>query len=442
MNQSMAISTINNVEFISLQPLDINPLMSECEIKVLYLGKNRNGSFISKEVATEMAKTLRGAPIVGYYKEDKGDYGDHGDRVIIDDEGVKFESLTKPYGFVSPDAKVWFKVFEEEDSFGNTIEREYLMTTGYLWTGQYEEAQQVIDDGGKPQSMELDDKTLNGEWSNDINNGLDFFIINDAIFSKLCILGDDVEPCFEGSTISEPEVSTSFTKIDDNFKNTLFNMMNELKFVLKGGEDMTEEKLEVSVEETVDNEVETVETTETVEETTAATTDTEFSNNSDDVEESPASDFTKEEDDEKKEEETETKEKDDDKEEEKDKYSLLEEQHNELQEKYSVLKVQYEELLQFKKAIEKKEKEELINSFYMLEEEDKKDVRENIDKYSKDDIESKLSVICVRKKVNFSLEESDNNDNNIDDVNTTFNLNSDNSNYVPAWVLAVKDNEQ
>ncbi len=46
MHQSIA--TINSPEFINLQPLDINPLMSKCEIKVLYVGANRNNSFITK----------------------------------------------------------------------------------------------------------------------------------------------------------------------------------------------------------------------------------------------------------------------------------------------------------------------------------------------------------------------------------------------------------
>ena len=55
MHQSIA--TIKSPEFINLQPLDINPLMSKCEIKVLYLGENRNKSYISKDVAMEMAKT-------------------------------------------------------------------------------------------------------------------------------------------------------------------------------------------------------------------------------------------------------------------------------------------------------------------------------------------------------------------------------------------------
>jgi len=59
--------------------------MSKCEIKVLYIGENRNRSYISKEVATEMAKTLRGAPIVGYYKEQKEDFADHGEQMVWDD---------------------------------------------------------------------------------------------------------------------------------------------------------------------------------------------------------------------------------------------------------------------------------------------------------------------------------------------------------------------
>ena len=41
---------------------------------------------------------------------------------------------------------------------------------------------------------------------------------------------------------------------------------------------------------------------------------------------------------------------------------------------------------------------------------DKKDVIENIDTYSLDDIEAKLSIICVRNKVNFNLEDDNDDD--------------------------------
>ena len=49
MHQSVA--TIDSPEFLNLQPLDINPLMSKCEIKVFYIGANRNQTFITEEVA-------------------------------------------------------------------------------------------------------------------------------------------------------------------------------------------------------------------------------------------------------------------------------------------------------------------------------------------------------------------------------------------------------
>jgi hypothetical protein len=57
----------------------------------------------------------------------------------------------------------------------------------------------------------------------------------------------------------------------------------------------------------------------------------------------------------------------------------------------------------------------MINSFSMLSDEDKKDVVDNIDNYSLDDIEAKLSVICVRNRVIFTADEKEN------DV-TTYNL--------------------
>ena len=236
MHQSIA--TIDSPEFINLEPLDINPLMSKCEIKVFYLGENRNHSYITKDVATEMAKTLRGAPIVGYYKDSKEDFADHGEKVTFDDEGIHFECMTRPYGFVAPDAKVWFQKFDDYDDFGNSVTREYLMTTGYLWTGQYEECKSVVEGDGKPHSMELDEETLDGRWSENIKTGMDFFIINDAIISKLCVLGDDVEPCFEGSSVTAPKVSASFN-LDDGFKQTLFTMMQDLKAALEGGNKMS-----------------------------------------------------------------------------------------------------------------------------------------------------------------------------------------------------------
>ena len=448
MHQSIA--TIDSPEFINLQPLDINPLMSSCEIKVLYLGENRNHSYITKEVASEMAKTLRGAPIVGYYKEEKEDFADHGDRVIFDDEGVKFECLTRPYGFVAPDAQVWFQKFEDTDEFGNKIEREYLMTTGYLWTGQYEECKSVIEEG-KGQSMELDDETLDGHWSTNTQTGMDFFIINDAMFSKLCILGDDVEPCFEGASVTKPEVSTSFTKVDDTFKKTLYTMMQDLKFALEGGlskMDNEENKVETPVEEveTVETETPVEEVKENAEEVPATEEEAVETTEPEAAPADAESEFKKSDEDEDEKDESEDNDSsDEDEEEDKDKkYSLLEADYNELKDKYAKLEEDYNGLVEFKNAIEDKEKDELIKSFYMLSDEDKKEVIENKSKYSKDEIEAKLSVICVRKKVNFDLDDSSKNEDKVeneDNAAVTYTL-DDVESSVPAWISALRNTQK
>lgn len=441
MHQSVA--TIDSPEFINLQPLDINPLMSKCEIKVLYIGENRNHSFITKDVATEMSKTLRGAPIVGYYKEENQDFRDHGDQIIIDEKGIQFKCLTKPYGFVSPDAEVWFQKFEDTDDFGNKIVREYLMTTGFLWTGQFEEAKLAIEQG-RPHSMELDKDTLDGYWSENVNTKMELFIVNDAIFSKLCILGDDVEPCFEGSSVTAPNVSTNFSKVDDNFKQTLFSMMQDLKFALEGGNmaKVDEEKKD-KTNETVENK--TDKTTEEVKDT-----ETEKDNKDKDKKKNYTKEDKKEdnpapaEDKKPEEKKEETKTPAEDKKEEEDKkdkkdYALM---YSELETKYNDLSAKYESLVAFKQSVEKQQKEELIGGFYMLSDEDKKDVVAHIDEYSLDDIEAKLSVICVRKKVNFDLDDTSKNENKTEEENpvTTFNLENAGDS-VPAWIKAIQNHK-
>lgn len=79
----------------------------------------------------------------------------------------------------------------------------------------------------------------------------------------------------------------------------------------------------------------------------------------------------------------------------------------------------------------------MIDSFIMLSDEDKADVVNNIDTYSLDDIESKLCVLCVRKKVNFNLDEQKN-----DKDKFTYNLNDPETkdDIVSDWVQAVQSN--
>lgn len=460
-----SVATIDSPEFLNIT--SISPKISKCEIKVLYVGQNRNRSCITKDVATKMAESLRGVPIVGYWCESKEDFLDHGEQVIIDGEGIKFKDMTKPYGFVAPDSKIWFQKFDDTDDFGNTVTREYLMTEGYLWTEQYEECKRVIEEGN-PQSMKLDGKNMKGFWSTDSNKGIDFFIINDALFENLCILGEEVEPCFEGANITAPKLSSDFS-LDGNFAVTLYSMMNELKQVLttfnEGGSlSMDENKTPVMAEDPGTTEViqagsmlatedasqaEAPVVDEPAVETAPEVEDTEFKKKEDDEENTKENEDKKTDDGEKSEDTgSEEKKPEDDEEEEdkKKKFELLETEFAALKEKYDALEVQYNNLVEFKNQIDNEKKDELINRFYMLSDEDKADVIANKENYSLDDIEAKLSVICVRKKVNFDLDTNDKNDNTLEGM-TTFNVNSlgiDNAT-APEWVeamRAVKKKEQ
>ena len=565
--QHTSIKLETPCEFINVTPL--NPLISKCQIKVCWVGDepNRNKSIITKDVARDMANTLPGSPIVGYFNEAKGDFEEHNRVIDISNGKFAIKDTTRPYGFVDLGAKVWFQKFLDD---GET-EREYLMTEGYLWTGQYPEAQRIIDQGNN-QSMELDDKLIDAFWTKDGKGKPQFFIINEAIISKLCVLGDDCEPCFEGSNITAPQITFSF---EDGFKEQLFSMMNEIKKVLNEGgaptvftryaveigdslwssiysylehtyprandegyvydsiyriEGIYEEgsqkfailqnrsnskyfRMNFSLDDTTGfaASAELVEVTKTyvpAAEPQFALADVEAfeleyakkkkgeeeededkkkkpEDGDDDESKKPEDKKSGEEDDEddssddddaddddeekkkkkktkfKKDEEDDDEDKcpkcgkpksectcedeDDDKNKgKKSKYNLDEiEEYVELSQKYSALESDYNAmkaematLVEFKKSIEKKDKEAMIASFYMLSDEEKKDVIDNIDTYSLEDIEAKLSIICVRNKVNFNLDE----DNKETTKPTTFSLDGSlGDDNVPAWVKSLRN---
>ena len=125
-------------------------------------------------------------------------------------------------------------------------------------------------------------------------------------------------------------------------------------------------------------------------------------------------------------------------------YTELKAQYEELEAKFSALETEHENLKSeieplkaFKLEAEKKDKQAMIDQFYMLSDEDKADVIANIDTYSVDDIEAKLSIICVRNKVSFDLDENNKNSGNP----TVYNLNNNDSDEanVPAWVKSLRE---
>ena len=104
----ISVPVANTMEFVNAT--QVSPLISKVQIKVCYVGQdpNRNGSVITKDVATKMGQSLKGCPIVGYYNKQSKDFEGHNREVSV--ENGKFEILdtTKPYGFVDTEAKIWF----------------------------------------------------------------------------------------------------------------------------------------------------------------------------------------------------------------------------------------------------------------------------------------------------------------------------------------------
>lgn len=422
-NLHISIPIANTLEFINAT--EISPLISKCQVKVCYVGQNpnRNGTVITKKVATEMGRKLPGSPVVGYFNQATNDFEGHNKEISLRGGGnIEVLDTTKPYGFVPTDAKVWFQKFDDEG-----VEREYLVTECYIWTSAYPESQRLFEHGNN-QSMELNKETQKGFWAKDNNSGSRFFIYNEALIEKLCILGESVEPCFEGA-----QFKTEFSLENmEELRTTMFSMLTELQKTLnKGGSHETMDENKKTLGNPEDPNFEAKKQPEDENKKNPGGNPAPEDNKPKDGDNKPA---------------------DNNKEEPKKKYNLDEvTEYTELLGKYETLQGEFETLKQeksdletevtslreFKLTADRKEKQSMIDGFYMLSDDDKKDVVEHIDTYSLDDIEAKLSIICVRNKVNFNL--NNNNEQDDNQPKGLFNLENPADDNVPEWIKAVRE---
>ena len=211
----------------------LNPQFSLCDVLVCYHGDNRNMTSLPKKVIEDNLYSIYGIPIIGewIYKLDGTDekaWGSHGGRIILDDNGIHFEQTTKPFGFVSKEAAdnaSWVTITEKD---GHT-KNEYLKLSGcILWTDRYEESKTILDENFG-QSMEIEFKK--GHYRDD-----HYYEAEEFIFSALCILGTDCEPCFESACIGRHYELDSFKKefalmLDEYRKSTTKPNKEEKKFM-------------------------------------------------------------------------------------------------------------------------------------------------------------------------------------------------------------------
>ena len=173
---SFAVSIYGKIE-----PYQLNPMLSKARVRTFYKYMNRNGGFFSDEMAQKIVNYAAGTPVVGHFDTEKVDFTSH-----------MRASESKAYGFIPPDNPNF--AWEMHADLDGVV-REYACFDVLLWTGRYGEAKLIP---GKPQSMELNRDTIQGEWKT-FDSGVEAFEYTHCDLIGLCVLGDEVEPCFEGA---------------------------------------------------------------------------------------------------------------------------------------------------------------------------------------------------------------------------------------------------
>lgn len=214
---------VNTMEVLETKP--INELVTEATIKVCWVGEmeNPNYTVITKDVGRQIAATLPGAPVVGFFDEATGDFVEHSRKIEIKDGQIFSRDLTRPYGFVSFD-QPWYQDFMEDG-----VVRTYLMCKAYLWTRQYAEASLALNKG---QSMELNENSMSGYYEGDV------FVFTQATLDKLCILGDAYAPCFEGA-----KIMSTYAKQYNDFTAKVEDVIGRRYYVLNGKLEPKPEKI-------------------------------------------------------------------------------------------------------------------------------------------------------------------------------------------------------
>ena len=177
-------------------------------LRVCYVGKNRNNSFISKETMERCIDSIYNCPIVCRYDRDSDMIGAHDVDVVSTKDGdLRLVNVTHPVGVIPESAKYWWEEIVEDSG----AIHEYLCTDALLWKRQ-EAYEKIKRDGITDESMEIN--ILDGHMQDGV------YVIDRFEFTAFCLLGD-AEPCFESASL------TTFSRKD--FKAQLDEMMREFK---------------------------------------------------------------------------------------------------------------------------------------------------------------------------------------------------------------------
>lgn len=246
-------SKIMNLTFASslTDVVEANESFDMGVLRIAYEGENRNKSFISHDAFVKALDSIKCVPVVAHYSVEDDRIGGHDVGVVKDSKGnLRLINYTEPVGVVTESAQQWFEDVTEDDGTVHT----YLFTHVVLWKRQAA-YRKLKEDGITNHSMEISIK------SGHKKDGI--FYIDDFEFTAFCLLGNDVQPCFESSALETFSAST--------FKEDFAKMMFELKQFAKqvntpngvdnkhpqenlteGGNEVLSEKMELAAKYGVD----------------------------------------------------------------------------------------------------------------------------------------------------------------------------------------------
>lgn len=161
-------------------------VFAPAKILIGYCGDNRNYSNISEEVY--MNARIKNIPVVANFISDKNDFGGHDVKIIHTEDGIDFYAATVPFGLVPESAKQWFT----EEMVDGEMKKCYW-TECLLWKRQYG-FEKIAQAKRINHSMEI-----SASEYTERDDGI--IQIDKMDFEALCLLGSDVEPCFENSRL-------------------------------------------------------------------------------------------------------------------------------------------------------------------------------------------------------------------------------------------------
>lgn len=221
-----------NIDLIENSVENINPTFLKAEAVVMHTGKNYNESYIGKEAVESALSTIYNIPVVAEYLELEDDFGTHGGKIEISDKGIKYVVTTKALGVVPETCNPRWQMIGG---------KECLVVDIILWAERFEELKKFIEDREKPQSMEIltvkeeDVETADGMVT----------VIDEFVFSALCILGSDVHPAMEHAKVT---YSLNKDKMNSDLE-FIFDEFRKMTQEKGGGEELTVDEKDIQVEE-------------------------------------------------------------------------------------------------------------------------------------------------------------------------------------------------